>query len=282
MPNNLLLKYASDLNTEASIDHFMGDLLVSRWRRFNPGDLLRRPPGLAVRYCIDRWSPPSLHFSLYPQHRDLTPQPGQLLNSSLTRGQSSRTTRIHLGLPHPDPYGGRREIEALGDRSDAPPFANELDRSNPRFRRLLSPDPGIPVNSLSGIECFRPPRGTTQMPGTIVPVLLALMFFGTLPARPHRQRWGYAARDVLGTAVLRAVFGLGALLVCGAASAQSVVGVTTANLQWAAASGPVAGYAVFIARNGAPYPARPTFTTSTTTAQVAGAYGDTITVKVAA
>src|SRR5208337_3867671 len=166
--------------------------------------------------------------------------------------------------------------------SDAPPFANELDRSNPRFRRLLSPDPGIPVNSLSGIECFRPPRGTTQMPGTIVPVLLALMFFGTLPARPHRQRWGYAARDVLGTAVLRAVFGLGALLVCGAASAQSVVGVTTANLQWAAASGPVAGYAVFIARNGAPYPARPTFTTSTTTAQVAGAYGDTITVKVAA
>src|SRR5208283_4994839 len=121
MPNNLLLEYASGLNKEASIDHFMGDLLVSRWRRFNPGDLLRRPPGLAVRYCIDRWSPPSLHFSLYPQHRDLTPQP--------------------------DPYGGRREIEALGDRSDAPPFANELDRSNPRFRRLLSPDPGIPVNS---------------------------------------------------------------------------------------------------------------------------------------
>ena len=118
---------------------------------------------------------------------------------------------------------------------------------------------------------------------TIVRVLFILMFFGALSAMPRNLSWSYIPSGALRTAMLRTVL-LAVLLVCGAACAQtqSVVGATTANLKWAAASGPVAGYGVFIARNGAPYPTSPNLTTSTTTAKVTGAYGDTFTVKVAA
>ncbi|HTF35265.1 MAG TPA: FG-GAP-like repeat-containing protein [Myxococcota bacterium] len=83
-------------------------------------------------------------------------------------------------------------------------------------------------------------------------------------------------------AMLRALMALGISLACGAASAVNVVGSKTANLSWSAASGPVAGYGVFVALNGAPYPASPNFTTTSTTGQVTGAYGDSFTVKVAA
>ncbi|HTF34174.1 MAG TPA: VCBS repeat-containing protein [Myxococcota bacterium] len=83
-------------------------------------------------------------------------------------------------------------------------------------------------------------------------------------------------------ATLRALIALAISLACGAASAVNVVGSTTANLSWTAASGPVAGYGVFIALNGAPYPASPNFTTTSTSGQVTGAYGDSFTVKVAA
>jgi hypothetical protein len=83
-------------------------------------------------------------------------------------------------------------------------------------------------------------------------------------------------------AMLRVFFGLALLLACEGAGAQNVVGATTATIEWMSASGPVAGYGVYIARNGTPYPSSPTITTASTTAQVSGAYGDTLTVKVAA
>lgn len=83
-------------------------------------------------------------------------------------------------------------------------------------------------------------------------------------------------------AILLSLFIPTALLLCGTAGAQTVAGTTTASIQWAAASGPVAGYGVFISRNGAPYPATPDLTTSTPAAQVTGAYGDSVTVRVAA
>ena len=118
--------------------------------------------------------------------------------------------------------------------------------------------------------------------GMVALVAFVLMVFGALSALPRNHSWSYIPSGALRTAMPRAVFGLAVLLVCGAAGAQSVAGATTAKLKWAAASGPVAGYGVFIARNGAPYPASPNLTTSTTTAQVTGAYGDTLTVKVAA
>jgi hypothetical protein len=83
-------------------------------------------------------------------------------------------------------------------------------------------------------------------------------------------------------AMLRVSFGLAVLLCCEGARAQNVMGSTTANVQWAAASGPVAGYGVFISRNGTPFSASPTFTTTATSAPISGAYGDTLTIKVAA
>ncbi len=67
-----------------------------------------------------------------------------------------------------------------------------------------------------------------------------------------------------------------------AARAVDLTGVTSANLTWTPASGPVAGYGVFIARNGAGYPSTPNFTITTTSATVTGAFGDSLTVRVAA
>src|SRR5215472_2941941 len=82
--------------------------------------------------------------------------------------------------------------------------------------------------------------------------------------------------------MLRVSFGLAVLLGSEGARAQNVMGSTTASVQWTAASGPVAGYGVFISRNGAPLPASPNLITTATSAPLMGAYGDTLTVKVAA
>ena len=71
-------------------------------------------------------------------------------------------------------------------------------------------------------------------------------------------------------------------ILAASASAIDVVGKTSATITWNPASGPVAGYGVFVAYNGAPYPATPYFTTTRTSGQVTGAYGDSFTVKVAA
>ena len=40
------------------------------------------------------------------------------------------------------------------------------------------------------------------MLGTIVLVLLVLMFFGALPAWPHSHSWGYFPSGALGTVLL--------------------------------------------------------------------------------
>jgi len=81
---------------------------------------------------------------------------------------------------------------------------------------------------------------------------------------------------------------IGFLLVLCAASlaavparSTNVVG-TSANLAWTAASGPVAGYAVFVNRNGAGFPATPDQLVTAPQATVSGSLGDTIVVAVAA
>jgi hypothetical protein len=40
------------------------------------------------------------------------------------------------------------------------------------------------------------------MLGTIILILLVLMFFGALPAWPHSHSWGYAPSGTLGTVLL--------------------------------------------------------------------------------
>ena len=62
----------------------------------------------------------------------------------------------------------------------------------------------------------------------------------------------------------------------------AIVGTTSANFAWTAASGPVAGYAVFVNRNGAGYPAAPSQQVTAPQATVSGSYGDTVVIKVAA
>jgi hypothetical protein len=57
---------------------------------------------------------------------------------------------------------------------------------------------------------------------------------------------------------------------------------TTATLQWAAATGPVASYAVFIARNGQGYPTAPDQIVTETQATLQAAFGDTVVVRIAA
>lgn len=64
--------------------------------------------------------------------------------------------------------------------------------------------------------------------------------------------------------------------------AIDLVGQTSARFQWTAASGPVASYVVFVARNGAAFPTTPSQTVTGTEATVTGAYGDSILVQVAA
>jgi hypothetical protein len=67
--------------------------------------------------------------------------------------------------------------------------------------------------------------------------------------------------------------------VAGPASAVDVVG-RSARFGWAKASGPVAGYAVYVSRNGGAYQLQSG--TTTTQASVTGGFGDTVRVKVAA
>jgi hypothetical protein len=78
---------------------------------------------------------------------------------------------------------------------------------------------------------------------------------------------------------------LGSLLLLCAASltAGSAHGANIiANFTWTAASGPVAGYAVFVNRNGAGYPAVPDQLVTAPQATVSASYGDTVVVAVAA
>lgn len=74
---------------------------------------------------------------------------------------------------------------------------------------------------------------------------------------------------------------LGALVLLAAVPARAVdlAGKTSATLDWSPASGPVAGYQVFVQRNGA-RPSLPEQTVTTTRATVAGAIGDAIVVFV--
>lgn len=66
------------------------------------------------------------------------------------------------------------------------------------------------------------------------------------------------------------------------ARAVDVVGSTSAQLVWSAATGPVVGYGVFVAKNGAAFPATPTLTVTGTSATVSATYDDTVVVRVAA
>lgn len=75
---------------------------------------------------------------------------------------------------------------------------------------------------------------------------------------------------------------LAALGVALPAHAVDLVGQTSARFQWSAASGPVAGYAVYVARNGGAFPTTPTQMVSSTQATVTGAYGDSVAIRVAA
>ena len=78
------------------------------------------------------------------------------------------------------------------------------------------------------------------------------------------------------------------LLLCAASLAATpargvaIVGTTSATFTWTAAPGPVAGYAVFVNRNGTGYPATPNQQVTASQATVSGSYGDTIVIKVAA
>lgn len=76
-----------------------------------------------------------------------------------------------------------------------------------------------------------------------------------------------------------------ALAFAGSASAAvDVVGKGKVSLNWAAASGPVAGYGVFISRNGKVFPSVPNKVTlaNEPSASVSGKVGDVVIVRVAA
>lgn len=84
---------------------------------------------------------------------------------------------------------------------------------------------------------------------------------------------------------LRRSLWLALALACALAApahAVDLVGRTSVRFAWTPASGPVADYAVFVARNGAAFPSTPTQTVSVTEATVSGAYGDTLQIQVAA
>ena len=74
------------------------------------------------------------------------------------------------------------------------------------------------------------------------------------------------------------------LLLCAAslAAASAHSANLTANFAWSAASGPVAGYAVFVNRNGRGYPAVPDQLVTAPQAMVSASYGDTVVIAVAA
>ena len=74
------------------------------------------------------------------------------------------------------------------------------------------------------------------------------------------------------------------LLLCAAslAAASAHSANIIANFTWTAASGPVAGYEVFVNRNGAGYPAVPDQLVTAPQATVSASYGDTLVIAVAA
>jgi hypothetical protein len=73
-----------------------------------------------------------------------------------------------------------------------------------------------------------------------------------------------------------------ALALAAPARAIDLVGQTSARFRWTAATGPVASYAVYVARGGAAFPTTPSQTVTATEATVSGAYGDSIQIQVAA
>ncbi len=85
-----------------------------------------------------------------------------------------------------------------------------------------------------------------------------------------------AARRVLGLAVAAL------LALAGPARAIDLVGQTSAHFQWSAASGPVASYAVYVARNGGAFPTSASQVVTSTDAYVPGSTGDTIQICVSA
>lgn len=85
-----------------------------------------------------------------------------------------------------------------------------------------------------------------------------------------------AVRRILGLAVACL------LATAGPARAVDLVGQTSAHFQWTAASGPVASYAVYVARNGGAFPTSASQVVTGTDTVVSGSYGDTIQIRVAA
>jgi hypothetical protein len=73
-----------------------------------------------------------------------------------------------------------------------------------------------------------------------------------------------------------------ALALASPARAIDLVGQTSARFRWTASTGPVASYAVYVARNGAAFPSTPSQIVTGTEATVTGAYGDSIQLQVAA
>ena len=82
--------------------------------------------------------------------------------------------------------------------------------------------------------------------------------------------------------LLAFVIAAGAALLGAPAHAVDIVGLTSGRFAWSAASGPVAGYAVFVNRNSAGYPAQPSQRVSSLDAVITGSYGDSFVLKVAA
>lgn len=64
--------------------------------------------------------------------------------------------------------------------------------------------------------------------------------------------------------------------------ATEVIGVDVATISWAAATGPVAGYDIFVARGGEDMPRIPELTVHEQSAEIRGAYGESVVVQVAA
>jgi len=83
------------------------------------------------------------------------------------------------------------------------------------------------------------------------------------------------------SALAATLLGLG-LAFAGSAHAVDVVGKNSVQLTWSPASGPVASYRVFVARNGGAFPTTPTSTVASPLTTVTGAYGESVVVRVAA
>ena len=73
-----------------------------------------------------------------------------------------------------------------------------------------------------------------------------------------------------------------AVALAAPAGAVDLAGQTSVQLTWSPAAGPVAGYRVFVARNGGAFPTTPTSTVTGQLVTVTGAYGDSVAVRVAA